>query len=61
MIICNHIENKGQFAILFFLDLNKIFNLSHRSNHSQTSTKFTLNPLTFTFNPVKVNKTSFTL
>jgi len=43
---------------LFFLDLNIIFNLSHPSNHSQTSTNITLNSLTFTFNPLKVNKTS---
>jgi len=31
---------------LFFYALNIIFNLSHPSNHSQTSTNFTLNPLT---------------
>jgi len=35
---------------LFFLDLNIIFNLSHPSNHSQTSTNFTLNQITYTFN-----------
>jgi len=46
---------------LFFLYLNIVFNLSHASNHSQTSTNFTLNPLTFTFNPLQANKTSFTL
>jgi len=46
---------------LFFYDLNIIFNLSLPSNHSQTSTNFNLNPLTSTFNPLKVNKTSFTL
>jgi len=46
---------------LFFLDLHIIFKLLHPSNHSQTSTNLTLNPLTFTFNPLKVNKTSFTL
>jgi len=40
---------------LFFYDLNIIFNLSHPSNHSQTSTNFTLNSLTFTINPLKVN------
>jgi len=39
---------------LFFYNLNIIFNLSHSSNHSQTSTNFTLNPL-------KVNNTNFTL
>ena len=43
---------------MFFYDLNIILNLSHPSNHSITSTSFTLNPLTFTFNPLKVNKTS---
>jgi len=32
-------------VILFFFDLNIIFNLSHPSNHSQTLTNFTLNPL----------------
>jgi len=52
---------KDNLVILFFLDLNIIFNLSHPSNHSQTSTKCTLNRLTFTFNPLKVNNTSFTL
>jgi len=50
---------------LFLLDLNIILNLSYPSNHSQTSTRqaftFTLNEITFTFNPSKVNKTSFTL
>jgi len=45
---------------LFFLDLNIIFNLSHPSNHTQTSTNFTLNQITFTFNPLKVIKKSFT-
>jgi len=46
---------------LFFYDLNRIFNLSHLSNHSQTLTNFTLNPPTFTFNLLKVNNTNFTL
>jgi len=46
---------------LFFLDLKIIFNLSHPSNHSQTLTNFTLNHPSFTFNELKVNKTSFTL
>jgi len=40
---------------LFFYDLNIIFNLSHPSSHSQTSTNFALNPFTFTVNPLKVN------
>jgi len=52
---------KENLVILFFLYLNIVFNLSHVSNHSQTSTNFTLNLLTFTFNPLKVNKISFTL
>jgi len=43
---------------LFFLDLIIIFNPSHSSNHSQTSTKFTLNSLSFTFNPLKVHNTN---
>ena len=60
MIIFNYFENKVQFDNLFFYDLNIIFNLSHPSNHSQRSTNFTLNPLTFTVNPLKVNKISFT-
>jgi len=42
-------------VIVFFLDLNMIFNLSNPSHHSQISKNFTLNPLTFTFNPLKVN------
>ena len=46
--------------ILFFYHLNITFNLSHTSNQSQTSTNFTLNPSTFTFNPLKVNNTNFT-
>jgi len=58
MINFNHLSNKGQFSNL---DFNIIFILSHPSNHSQTSTKFTLNSLTFIFNPLKVNKTRFTL
>jgi len=61
MIIFNYFENKVQFDNLFFYDLNIIFNLSHPSNHSQTSTNFTLTPLTFTVNPIKVKKISFTL
>jgi len=48
-------------VILFFLDLNIFFNVSHASNHSQTSTNFNLNQITSTFNPLKVNKTCFTL
>jgi len=52
---------KYNLVILFFFDLNIIFNLSHRSNHSQTLTKYTLNPPIFTFNPLKVNNTNFTL
>jgi len=47
-------------VILFFHDLNINFNLSHPTNHLQTLTKFTLNPLTFTFNPLKVKNTNFT-
>jgi len=46
---------------LFFLDLNIIFKLSYASNHSQTSTKFTLNTFTFTLNTLKLKRTSFTL
>jgi len=60
MIIFNHFKIKDNLVILFFLDLNIIFNLSHPSNHSQISIKFTLNPLNFSFNLLKVNKTSFT-
>jgi len=48
-------------VILFFFDLNIIFNLSNQSNHSQTLTNFTLNQPTFTFNPLKVKNTNFTL
>ena len=47
--------------MLFFLDLNISFNLSHPSNHSQTLTNFTLNPPTFTLNPLEINNTNFTL
>jgi len=44
---------------LFFLYLNIISNISDPSNHSQTLRKFTLNPPSFTFNPLKVTtKTS---
>jgi len=46
---------------LFFLDLNILFNLSHPLNHSQTLTNVTPNSPTFTFNPLKVNNTNFTL
>jgi len=46
---------------LFFFDLNIIFNLSHPSNHSQTLTNYNFNQPTFTFNPLKVNNTNFTL
>jgi len=38
-----------------------ISNLSHPSNHSQTLSNFTLNAASFTFNPLKVKKTSFIL
>jgi len=38
-----------------------MFNLSHPSNYSQTLTNITLNPPTFTFNPLKVNYTNLTL
>ena len=44
---------KDILVILFFLDFNIILNLSHPSNHSQTLTNFTLNPPTFTLNPLK--------
>ena len=47
--------------MLFLLDLNIMFNLSHPSNHSQTLTNFTLNPPTFTLNPFEINNTNFTL
>jgi len=40
--------------MLFFLDLNIIYNLSYPSNHSQNLTNFTLNPPSLTFNPLKV-------
>jgi len=50
-----------QFGNLVFDDLSIIFNLSHSSNHSQISANFTLNPITFTVNPLKVNNISFTL
>jgi len=52
---------KDNLVIMFFFDLNIIFNLSHPSNHLQTLTNFTLNPPTFTFNPLKLNNTNFTL
>jgi len=45
---------------LIFLHLNIIFNPSNSSNHSQTVTNFVLNPLFFTFNPLKGNNTNFT-
>jgi len=48
-------------VIVFFVDFNIFFNLSYPSNHSQTLTNFTLNKPTFTFNPLKVNNTNFTL
>jgi len=51
MIILIIFEIKYNLVILFFYDLNIIFNLSHPLNHSQTSTNFTLNPFTFTVNP----------
>jgi len=47
--------------ITFFYDLNIILHLSHPSNHSKILKNFTLNPPTFTFNPLKVNNTNFTL
>jgi len=50
-----------ELVILFFLDLNIIFNLSHPANHSESLTNPTINPLTLTFNPLKVNNTNFTL
>jgi len=50
---------KYNLVILFFFDLNIIFNLSHPSNHSQTLTNFNLNQPTFTFHPLKVNNTNF--
>jgi len=52
---------KDNLVIMFFLDLNIIFNLSYLSNYSQTLTNFTLNPPTFSFNPLKVNNKNFTL
>jgi len=61
MIIFNYFQNKVQFGNLVFYDLNIIYNLSHPSHHSQTSTNFTLNPLTFTVSLLKVKKISFTL
>ena len=61
MIIFNHFKIKDNLVILFFLDLNIIFNLSHPSNHSQILTNITLNPPSFTFNPLKVNNTTFKL
>jgi len=50
-----------QFGNLAFYDLNIIFNVLHPSNHSQTSTNFTLNSLICTSNQLKVKKISFTL
>jgi len=47
--------------ILFFFYLSIIINVSHPSNQSKTLTNFTLNSLTFTFNPLKVNNTKFKL
>ena len=61
IIIFNYFENKVQFGNLVFFYLNIIFNLSHPSNHSQTLTNYNLNQPTFTFNPLKVNNTNFTL
>jgi len=55
MIIFNYFRIKENLVILFFLDLNIIFNRSHPSNHSQILTNFTLNPPTFTLNPLKVS------
>ena len=52
---------KDNLVVLFFLDLNIIFNLSHPSNQSQTLTNFTLNPPTFIFNSHQMNNTKFTL
>jgi len=46
---------------LFFFDLIIIFNLSHALNDSQTLRNFTVNQPNFTFNPLKVNHTNFTL
>ena len=40
--------------ILLVLDLNIIFNLLHLSNHFQTLTNFTLDPPSFTVNPLEV-------
>jgi len=39
---------------LLVLDLNIIFNLLHPSNHFQTLTNFTLDPPSFTVNPLEV-------
>jgi len=61
MIILIIFKIKDNLVILFFLDLNIIFNLSHPSNHTQTSTNFTINPPTLTFNPLKVNNTNYRL
>jgi len=61
MIILIIFKIKDNLIILFVLDLNINFNLSDPSNHTQTSTNFTLNPPTFTFNPLKVNNTNITL
>ena len=52
---------KDNLVVLFFLDLNIIFNLSHPSNHSQTLTNFTLNPPIFIFNSLQMNNIKFTL
>jgi len=61
MIIFNYFYNKRKFGNLIFLDLNIIFNLLHPTNHSKTLRNITLNPPTFTFNPLKVNNTNFWL
>jgi len=60
MIIFIIFKRRENLVILFFLDLNIIFNLSHPSNYSQTPTNFNQNPLIFTYKTLKVNKTSFT-
>jgi len=61
MIIFIIFKIKYNLVILFFFDLHIIFNISHSSNHSQTLTNFTLNPPTFTFNPLKLKNTNFRL
>jgi len=61
MIIFTYFQIKYNLVILFFFAFNIILNLSHPSNYSQTLTNFTLNEPTFTFNPLNVNNTNFTL